>query len=208
MTESNQHPNLAILILAAGESKRMGRSKQLLKWGNSTLLNHSIEQATNTNASAVFVVLGANYSAIEKSILNRDINIFKYDDWNLGMGSTIAFGVNQLKNQCFDGFLLMLADQPQIGSSFLNKLIFEFAQGDNPIIATAYNNEAGVPAVFDKSYVGQLLSLSGKRGAMQLINKSTSNVKKIKAEQPVGDIDTIKDYEELYKLNFKTTSSL
>lgn len=202
MANSNSQSKIAILILAAGESKRMGTPKQLLKWGKSTLLNHSITQAVNSKADSVFVVLGANFDTIKDSIDTDDVTVLKYADWKLGMGNSIAFGIQKIWSLAFDGVTLMLVDQPQIDTSFLNKLILEFQQSEKPIIATGYKNGAGVPAVFDKTYFEQLVSLSGKKGGRLLINNNLSNATLITSIDNIADIDTMEAYEKLNQQYF------
>lgn len=191
---------IAILILAAGESKRMGSPKQLLKWGNSTLLNHSIDQAVASKADEVYLVLGANYEKIISSITEPSVVVFAHTDWRKGMGNTLAFGVNQLKDFEFDGILVMLADQPQVDTSFLNVLISEVELGDKPIVATSYKKEGGVPAIFDKSYFNELTSLLGDIGARLVINKNLVHTTLMTPSTPIIDIDTKKMYEETKSL--------
>ena len=70
-------PKTAILILAAGESKRMGEPKQLLPYNNSTLLLHSIEQANNIKFADVFIVIGAHFADVFKSIRGQKATILK-----------------------------------------------------------------------------------------------------------------------------------
>lgn len=196
MSPKFSHSKIAILILAAGSSSRMGSPKQLLKWGNTTLLNDSITQAANSISDSVFVVLGANYSKVKDSIKNKSVTILINNKWELGLGNSIAYGLNAIQKHNFDGVLLMLADQPQVDTVFLNKLISAFEKGDKSVIATTYKNEGGVPAIFDKSYFNQLASLKGDKGAKLVINKSLADTTLITPSIPITDIDTDEMYEK------------
>ena len=113
---------VAILILSAGASKRMGTPKQLLKWGKETLLENAVSTAVNVENASLFVVLGANAELIQQKItLNAEALYHK--DWKQGLGSSIAFGVGTLQKLDFDGVLIMLADQPFVTSYYLKELI-------------------------------------------------------------------------------------
>lgn len=195
MSASPIQPKIAILLLAAGASSRMGSPKQLLKWGDSTLLNHSINQAVKSKAIDVFVLLGANHKIISKSIENTSISLLVNDDWNQGMGNTISFGVSHIQGLNYDGVLLMLVDQPLIDSTYLNNLIAVFDTSKKSIIASSYHKGAGVPAIFDKSHYPELSALNGDQGAKQLIINYQGNTKIIDAGNLLADIDTDKEYE-------------
>ena len=195
--------NIAILLLAAGESKRMGKPKQLLKWGKSTLLNHSIKQAVASKADAVYVVLGANYDQVVASITDPTVTILNHKKWNQGLGSSLGYGVRKLADRNFNGILLMLADQPEVDTSFLNKLISAFEKSQKPIISTAYKKgTGGVPVLFGKSYFKHLLSLSGEIGGKQLIENNVSSALLIEPKNPIKDIDTVEAYEKIYRQYF------
>lgn len=203
MVSKSPSSNIAVLILAAGSSSRMGFPKQLLKWGKTTLLNHSIEQALGSKANSVFVVLGANYEAIMPIIQNKSAVVIKNEGWKSGLGNTISYGVGQILNQDFDGILLMLVDQPQVDTSLLNKLISAFEKSQKRIISTAYKKgTGGVPALFDKSYFKRLLLLSGERGGKQFIENNVSSVLLIEPKNPIKDIDTVEAYEKIYRQYF------
>jgi molybdenum cofactor cytidylyltransferase len=105
---------VAILILAAGNSSRMeDKIKQLLPWRQTTLLGHAIHEAKKLKAQAVYVVLGANAEIIKPTISEEDVLILEYKYWKQGIGTSIAFGVQQLvKENKYDAVLIQLADQP------------------------------------------------------------------------------------------------
>jgi len=195
--------NIAILILAAGESKRMGTVKQLLKWKNTTLLGHTILVSEELNLKT-FAVLGANYERIKNSINHYSIQILHNENWKNGLGSSIAFGINNILNieSNIDAVLILLADQPLIGSEYLNSMISKFEKRKNKIIVSSYKDgKKGVPALFDKIYFKELAQLSNDNGAKILIKKYTDNVVLLKAESLVLDIDTLEDYQNLYMNN-------
>jgi len=196
LAEPDFTPKIAILILAAGASSRMGSPKQLLKWGNSTLLNHSIKQAVNSKANHVFVVLGAHYNAINKTIHNQNITLLPYNDWKLGMGNSIAFGIKNIISLNFDSVLIMLVDQPLVNTEYVNKLIKASISTNKPITATSYPTGVGVPAIFNKQYFNKLADITGEKGAKNLIEQELEKVNLITPKTPLEDIDT----PEAYKL--------
>lgn len=166
--------NIAILILAAGSSSRMGQPKQLLPWKDTTLLGNAIRNATTSTAKAIYVVLGANAKRIQKEIVDGEIEVIENPDWQHGIGSSIGIGMKMLlkKDNDFDGILIMLADQPLIDKDYLNLMITSFYSQREHIIATAYKNRAGVPALFYKAYFNELADLKNDFGAKEQIGRA------------------------------------
>ncbi len=83
---------IAILILAAGSSSRMGSPKQLLKWKNSNLLGHTISKATQLKVDEIILVLGANSDKIISEIDAKNVKVLINPNWKLGLGSSISAG--------------------------------------------------------------------------------------------------------------------
>ncbi|MGS0528175.1 nucleotidyltransferase family protein [Zobellia nedashkovskayae] len=102
---------IAILILAAGASTRMGQPKQLLPWKDTTLLGHAIQTVKSTDAIEVVTVLGANAKLIQSQI-KEEVIFIQNTDWQSGLGGSIACGTEWLlqSNIEFDGILITLAD--------------------------------------------------------------------------------------------------
>lgn len=194
----NGKPNIPILILAAGESKRMGeRVKQLLPWNNTTLLENALAQARDSQVSDVFVVLGANDEFIKKQTQLPDAICIYNEHWSNGMGSSIVAGVRHLLSLSkeYDGILVMLADQPLIDAAYLDQVIDTWGKSRATITATAYENGLGVPAMFDKCHFEELLKLTKDYGARHIINDS--NIKIINPQGKEMDIDTWQDYQNM-----------
>jgi molybdenum cofactor cytidylyltransferase len=196
-----QKPNIAILILAAGDSSRMGTPKQLLKWKNTTLIGHAIETANKSNAFKIYVILGANYNLVASKINHYQVEVLVNESWEKGLGSSIAFGVNHLlkSDSNFDAVLIMLADQPLIDSTYLNNILDKFEKGMSQINATSYKGgKQGVPVLFDAIYFKELSQLNDDKGAKTILQKHFEKVLAINADNRVLDIDTLEDYERLY----------
>ena len=174
--------HIPIVILAAGASERMGTAKQLLAWGNNTLLGHTIETTLKTTDD-VYVVLGANYSVIKNEIIKFPVTIVRNKDWKSGLGKSIACAADHFLNLKpeVDGVLICLADQPFIDSDFLNTLIQNFTPNTDQILATSYKKDIfGVPVIFDKVYLSELSKLGDDKGAKVLLKKYASLVKAFK----------------------------
>jgi molybdenum cofactor cytidylyltransferase len=195
---------IAILIPAAGASRRLGSPKQLLKWGDSTLISHAIETAEELDQKEIVVVLGAHYDKIKSEIDNKSVQILKNEDWKNGLGSSIAVGLNYLYKSCnlYDAVLVLLTDQPLILPLYLKMMIEKFRVDESQIIATEYGNgKYGVPALFDKYYFEKLRKLTDDRGAQELIKQSAKFVTSTDINPLIADIDTEEDYNKIYKAN-------
>lgn len=195
-------PKVAILLLAAGNSSRLGQPKQLLKWKSSNLLQHAIDTVKKVQSDSVILVLGANYQEIISEINTNSIHVVNNKTWQKGLGNSIAVGVNYIKKVIpeTEAILISLADQPLITETYLSKMISEFNIEKKQIIATAYkNNRLGVPALFDKEYFEELMQLNNDEGAKHIIKKHQQVVRFKEASQMFSDIDTLESYKMLYK---------
>nr|WP_321226909.1 nucleotidyltransferase family protein [uncultured Psychroserpens sp.] len=190
--------NIAILILSAGSSTRMGTTKQLLPIGNKTLLGLSIENALQTNAKKVFCVLGSNAENIKNSISQYDIEIIINPNFKEGLSSSIVEGLNHIENSNFDSVLIMLSDQPKVDSNYINLLILSSEKKPTQITASQYEKTIGVPAIFPKKYFKQLQQLEGDKGAKDFLNTHKAQVISIKSDKLI-DIDTQDDYLNFLK---------
>ena len=191
----------AILVLAAGKSSRMKGIKQLLKIDNKTLLEHTLEEAKKVNSKNVFCVLGANAEKIKKETSTKNINYIYNKNFENGLSSSIVSGVNYIekKHPNINSILILLADQPEVNTIYLNELISVFNENPNKIIASNYNDNAGVPAIFPKIYFDELLLLKGDKGAKEFLQKHISETIQLKKDQPFKDIDTQEEYQSYLK---------
>ena len=196
--------NIAILVLAAGASLRMGRSKQLLAWQGTTLLGHTIKTAKTVNSDEITLVLGAKATLIKSEMAKRTdilshIDVVENKRWATGLGSSIACGVNRLllKNKHTDGILVVLADQPFVDTTYLNHMIRVFTSQPTKIVASAYGDRGGVPAIFSKLYFNRLKQLKDDFGAKELLKEARDSVLVLQSKKSTIDIDTPADYQKL-----------
>lgn len=189
----------AILILAAGNSSRMGKTKQLLPYKNATLLEWAIEQAQKSVVKNVFCLLGANKEVIEKQLTSNAIETIYNPNYKDGLSTSIVKGIEFLLNYNFDSVLIMLADQPHVTSEYLNSLIEASKNNPSKLIASNYQGSVGVPAIFPKNYFNDLLDLKGDKGAKNFLLQQNNNVIKVNSTQNLLDIDTSEDYQHLLK---------
>ncbi|MEL7242464.1 MAG: nucleotidyltransferase family protein [Cyanobacteria bacterium J06573_2] len=191
--------NIGLIILAAGKASRMGKSKQLLAYQGNNLISHAIKTGLNSNCKSVVVVLGAYAEEIKLEIDKLPVQIIENADWETGMSSSIRAGINAIQQSNFnlDAVIIALADQPLISETVFNQLIEKYRETKNKIIAAAYDDIVGVPALFDKTLFSELMDIEGDRGAKALMRKYRDEVLTIPVAEAAIDIDTKDDYEKL-----------
>lgn len=187
-----------IIILAAGASTRLGRPKQLLPWQGITLLQHAVRTALTVTTQPV-VVTGANGEQLATVLDPDQVKLAYNPDWEQGIASSIRCGLQALLNRTPmpDQVIFMVCDQPFVTAGLLLNLINEQQKSRKPIVASAYANTLGIPALFDSSLFPQLLDLQGDTGARKLIQQHPEKTASVAFKEGEFDIDTPVDYEHL-----------
>jgi molybdenum cofactor cytidylyltransferase len=191
---SEQSLKIAALILAGGESKRLGTPKQNLIYKSTTLLNHIKEHLTLYFVDRTFIVLGAYANEIVKASNLTPSEIIEFKGWKEGMGSSLSYACSIIfSEKKFDGILITLGDLPLVDKTDYQKMIDLF-ESKNDIVATRANNSLGVPALFGSDYFDELVQIKGKKGAKPLIQKYSRKVKVYDNDRAAIDIDTVEDF--------------
>jgi len=199
--------NIAVLIMAAGESSRMKGIKQLLPWQGSTLLVHTLKTLLSVQKEHLFMVLGANSEFIKtkSALTSQPVTLIENKAWQNGLGSSISCGIDYVlkQQQQFDGILICLADQPLLTSAYYTALLARFKSSNVPIVATKYPNKSGVPAVFSTEVARELIHLKEDYGARYLMSKYQDKMVVLDAGELIVDIDTPETYTALYQKHNK-----
>lgn len=180
---------LAILILAAGSSSRLGEPKQLLEYKGETLLEIAAKKALELSKD-VFVVLGNEKEKCKHKLINYEIHTLYNKEYKNGIGSSISFGIQHLNE--YENTMILLCDQPFIPAKHLSSLTNHLDK--DMIVSTLYENNdtPTVPTIFPKKYYQKLMELKADKGAKSILKKENSIKITLKSEYAI-DIDTPKD---------------
>ena len=194
---------VALLLLAAGASTRMGRPKQLLPYRGRTLLRHAAETAVAAGCAPIVLVTGALHDELLAEIVGLPILAVHNPDWETGMASSIRAGLAAVAAAAPRAVLVMLTDQPLVTPELLRQLIVQQHATQAPIVAAAYGETLGVPAIFDKSLLPELLKLQGAQGAGRLIARLGAAVGQVAFPAGLLDVDTPAQYTALLQGSLK-----
>ena len=188
---------VALLLLAAGASTRMGQPKQLLPYHGRTLLRHAAETAVASGCAPIVLVTGSVHEALIGEVSDLPIQAVRNENWESGMASSIQTGLLAVAPSQFRAVLIMLTDQPLVTPELLRQLAVRQHQTQAPIVATAYGDILGVPAVFDRAMLPALLQLQGAQGAARLIASLGPAVGQVAFPAGLLDVDTPEQYAAL-----------
>ena len=188
-----------LILLAAGESKRMGTPKQLLTYKNSSLIRHAASSAIASTCNRVIVVFGANSDRLTRETKDLPVHITYNPEWQKGMSSSIATGINALLKMKldFNAVILALADQPLITAQTYNRLVENYCSSNSLAIASNYSDTVGVPALFDRVLIPELLQMKHQGGAKQILYQYSDRAFNLDLPEAAIDIDTPADYQKL-----------
>lgn len=188
----SRHP--AILVLAAGSSRRLGHPKQLLQYQDKTLIRHSAETALLVSPH-VCVILGAHAEACREELSGLKVTTHLNPDFESGMSTSIRLGIIQTSG--FAHTLILLCDQPLLTTDHLHTLLSHASEHPEHIIASGYGEIPGVPALFPQSRYESLLTLQGDKGAKGIILRDERTVTIPLPLSEQLDIDTESDLQTL-----------
>ena len=191
---------IGLVLLAAGESSRMGSPKQLLDYHGAPLLRHASEEALKCNCGPVIVVLGSKAAKIREVLEGLPVDIVENAEWWTGIGSSIRIGVSRAEKLDLDGIILALADQPLVLHGTYNTLIMTWRVTKKPIVASQYAGTVGVPAFFSREYFCKLIALEPAQGCKGLILSNGNDTVRLDCAEAEADVDTPQDFERIQAL--------
>jgi len=187
---------LHAILLAAGASRRFGSPKQLVRVDGQSLLQRALAAATELLGASVTVVLGAHAAQIAETLPPGSAGTLINRNWQEGIASSIRLGVQRLPG-AVDGVLIVLADQPLVGTETLKRLITAWRRQPRQIIASHYGSVTGVPAIFPRWCFGDLTALRGDQGARIVIRRHADHVVRLPQPEAAVDIDYPEDLLEI-----------
>jgi molybdenum cofactor cytidylyltransferase len=192
----SQAPGIAAVLLAAGSSSRMGEPKQLLHWGQRTLVEHAADALLLTGCRPVVVVLGHQAERVREVLTGKPLSIVTHNGFAAGLGSSLAAGVAAALMEApeLEAVLVTLCDQPRVDAVVLARLIAAYNRARPAILASSYAGTRGVPAVFRRDVLGMLAQLDAGSGAKALLARHDLDVQSIELPEAADDVDTKEDY--------------
>ena len=181
------------LVLAAGGSKRLGRPKQLLPFGNGTLLDHVLGVARDSPFDELICVVGGGSRDVLETVDFRGVRVVENPEFGEGCSSSIAAALGAVDPRS-EVLVLMLGDQPGVSPSSVAALLA--GRGDAPIAACAYDDGRGHPLAFARPMFGELAAMHGDKAVWKLLDRHASEVVDVPIDGPIPrDVDTWEDYE-------------
>lgn len=178
------------VVLAAGLSRRMGRLKALLPFGNHTVIEHVISPLIEAKLSDVVVVLGHRAKEITAVIATLPVRILHNPDYRHGMTTSVQAALRVI-DPVPDAYLLTLVDQPQIGLRPIRQLLTAFAQTRKGIIIPTYAGKRGHPIILAARYRQEVLDLGPDQG----LNAVTRGHPDDTLELPLDCDDILRDMD-------------
>jgi molybdenum cofactor cytidylyltransferase len=193
-------PQIGAVLLAGGSSSRLGRPKQLIKFGGMSLLRRAASAATGAKCSPVIVVTGASAEECSSELDGLDVHEVVNSKWSTGMASSIRAGIRALTTAApqTSAAVILLCDQPHVSPEIIENLLEKYRSTNAPVVASSYGKDGyGVPALFERSLFPELLELEGDIGAKRVITKWHSAARFLPFPQGEVDIDTPEDVANL-----------
>ena len=180
----------------------MGEPKQLLPFGESTIVETVADSMLGAKFDEVIVVVGHCAAQIQEQLSERPVKIVFNPNYQDGMLTSAQAGIRAL--DVSDAFGLMLVDQPFITSALIDQVIGAYIQTDKGIALPSYNYKRGHPVIFHRRYADDILDLGAESdGVRTLFKKYGGDIHyvTVDTDRVLRDIDYREDYERALRLN-------
>ena len=188
---------ISAIVLAAGQSKRMGGDNKLIKkYNKKYLINHIIGTLIKSKVNKIIVVLGFQKSKVRKiTVKNKKINFVFNKNYKSGMASSIKTGLKRISKRSI-GFLIVQADMPLISKKIINSLCYAIENNNKEIVVPIYKINMGNPIGFKSSMIKILNKTKGDSGAKKMIkrNKKKLSLIKVNSKSIFKDFNTQRDF--------------
>jgi molybdenum cofactor cytidylyltransferase len=194
------NPQLSILIPAAGASKRLGQSKQLVQYKSVSLIQNAVNIASSIGPGEVIVITGHEATAVKKAVDETPVRWVHNANWSAGMGSSIAAGAAVI-NQPSTAVMILLCDQWRLEASDLRLLAKTWQSNPDRIICAQANKQNMPPVIFPADFLGQLQTLEGENGARDILRSNPELLFPVPLKNALFDLDTAAGLNQLKGYN-------
>lgn len=184
------------VVLAAGESKRMGTQKLLLDYDGKSVIRHIVDQITASIVENVYVVTGHDSDDVTKELCGSHASVVTNDNYKLGMLSSLRCGISAAAGKC-QAVLVALGDQPAITSKLINEIVRAYGNTPKGIIVPTYQGRRGHPVIVSIKYKDDILTRYDDVGLRGLLHEYSDDVFELTVSTPdvCSDMDVPADYK-------------
>lgn len=189
------------VVLAAGRSARMGEAKQLLRIGDSTVLEHTLENVREAGVDEIVLVLGFSAETIRGGVsaaLLNGLKVVVNQQYEQGMASSLREGLAALHPHT-NAALIVLADQPFVRPATIDRIIERYRCSDAKIVIPFHDGKRGNPVLLDRSVFPDAMRLEGDTGCRAIFGSHADEIEEVDVDDEgvLLDIDNRADYERL-----------
>ncbi len=185
-------PNVAALVLAAGQSARMGGTNKLLaEVGGVPMLLHAVNAALASKAASVTVVLGFDAERAEALLAGRRVTIVRNPDFAQGMSTSLRAGIAALPAEA-EAAVVLLADMPRISAVQVDRVIDAFEAKRPAIVVPQRDGRRGNPILWPREFFAAMQAVSGDQGARGLLEANAQRIRSVDMDDDAihADVDT------------------
>jgi molybdenum cofactor cytidylyltransferase len=188
---------ISAVVLAAGQSIRMGLPKMLLPWGQMTVVEKVISTLLEAGIDDLQVVTGGNQKDIEGALTGYEVNFTYNPDYTDGeMLSSVKVGLKNITGEC-EAALIVLGDQPQIETQVVEMIVERYHSTQCKIIVPSFQMHRGHPWLIEKELWKDIIALKPPRTLHDYLVKNQAMISYINVDTPsvIQDLDTPQDYQ-------------
>ena len=187
---------ICAIVLAAGESQRMGVQKLLLPFGSKTVITHIVDQLTASSVGEVHVVVGCHGERVSRELSGRPVSIVNNSNYKSGMLSSARCGINAITQKC-KAILVALGDQPSVTTKLIDQMLQTFTYTEKQILVPLYQGKRGHPIMFSATYRDEILTHYDNVGLRGLLYAHKDDIFELSVETSgvLSDMDYPEDYQ-------------
>ena len=187
---------ISAILLAAGESRRMGSPKALLHYQGQTFIERICTAFLTAGVDELIVVLGARAEEIGRALpTHLALRSVVNSRYSQGQLSSLMVGIGALSPES-EAAIVNLVDHPLVSSETIKEVIDSYRAAPVPIVIASYQGKRGHPVLFSSQIYGEILAAPLDQGAKVVVRKDPTRVREILLDDPgiLADIDTPEDY--------------
>ena len=186
---------ICAIVLAAGQSRRMGVQKLLLPFGSKTVITHIVDQLTASSVDEVHVVVGCQGKRVSRELSSRPVSIVNNSNYKSGMLSSVRCGLQAITQQC-RAVLVALGDQPSFTTKLIDQMLQTFASTEKQILMPLYQGKRGHPIMFSAAYREEIMTHYDDVGLRGLLYAHKDDIYELPVTTSgvLSDMDYPEDY--------------